>query len=474
MSVSLSQATTEIRQFPIPTNNSGPNAIILAPNDTFWFVEFTAGKLGEFFGQNDSFKEFQIPENDSIPSSLAIDELGNIWFSDQSGEGSIWKFDPSTDKFTQFDTLTKNSTPLFILTDQQNDIWFTEITADKIGELIYPGHQMVEYTLPTPNSEPVEMAWNLNKSSIWVTEAESGKIARFDISTHTFAEYSAPSSLALKDPVGIVVDDVGKVWISEHGGSAVVEFTPSNSSFKAYPTSVPTGNFPIAAVATIAVDSQGRLWFVEHYANEVGRLDPSTDQMQEFQIPSSGLAYSVLNALDTQGNFWFTEFGANSIDEIPSNASSPVQTILQFSSGQSIASGYTIRAQVIVSNNLDSPESVTLSTTSSFSTTGYTSPQQISLNESTLNLPPGGSAVVDAKITPDSTLPTGIYSVGVVATSANSSAVGIAFISVKAQLSLAGWISSNYQIVLIALVIVLGATYSTLSRGSKTKRPKKK
>jgi streptogramin lyase len=404
---------------------------------------------------------------------LAIDGLGNIWFSDQSGSGSIWKFDPSTDKFTQFDTLTKKSTPLFILTDQQNDIWFTEITADKIGELIYPGYQMVEYSLPTPNSEPVEMTWSINKSSIWVTEAQSGKIARFDVNTHNFIEYSAPPSLPLKDPVGIVTDKLGNVWISEHGGSAVVELTPSNSSFKAYPTSVPTGDFPIAAVATIAIDSEGRLWFVEHYANEVGRLDPSTDQMQEFQIPSSGLAYSVLNALDARGNFWFTEFGANAIDEIPNNTSSPLQTTLQFSSSQSITSGNTIRAEVVVSNNLDTPAAVTLSTTSSFSSTGYASPQQISLNESTLNLPAGGSAVVGAEITPNSSLPTGIYSVGVVATLANSSTVGIAFISVKGQFNLTGWISSNYQIVLVVLVIVLAGTYLALSRGSKRKRPKK-
>ncbi len=195
--------------------------------------------------------------------------------------------------------------------------------------------------------------------------------------------------------------------------------------------------------------------------------------MQEFQIPSSGLAYSVLNALDAQGNFWFTEFGVNSIDEIPDNASSPLQTTLQFSSGQSVASGNSIRAVVVVSNNLDTPESVALSTTSSFSSTGYTSTQQISLNESTLNLPAGGSAVVSADITPNSTLPTGIYSIGIVATLANSSTVGIAFISVTGQFSLTGWISSNYQIVLVVLVIVLAATYLAFSRGSKTIRPKK-
>ena len=80
-------AANAIKQFPIPTANSGPNAIIAAPNNTFWFVEFTAGKLGEFFAQNASFKEFPIPENHSIPASLAIDILEKIWFSDQSSPG---------------------------------------------------------------------------------------------------------------------------------------------------------------------------------------------------------------------------------------------------------------------------------------------------------------------------------------------------------------------------------------------------
>ena len=472
LSVQILQTSDEIRQFPIPTNNSGPNAIVAAPNETFWFVEFAAGKLGEFFEQNDSFKEFKIPENNSIPTSLAVDGLGNVWFSDQSGSGSIWKYDPVTNQFTQYDTPTNESTPLFILVDQQNDIWFTEISADRIGELTYPGYRAVEYSLPTANAEPVEMAWSLDKTSIWITEAEIGKIARFDLSTHSFTEYSPPLSLSLKDPVGIVVDHSGNVWVSEHGGSAVIELTPSNSSFRAYPTSIPAGSFPFSAVATLAIDSLGRLWFVEHYANLVGRLDPSNDQMEEFVIPSTGLAYSVLNALDAQGNFWFTEFGANSIDEIPYNASSPVETTLQLPHLTNSPSNQAIHAEVTVSNNLDAPQTISLSTTSSFSYTGVTPSQQISLNESSLYLPAGGSAVVAATITPGDTLPSGIYSVGIVATTANTSTVGIGFISIVAQFNFVGWIFSNYQIALIALVIVSAGTYVVVSRRP-AKRSKK-
>ncbi len=116
-------------------------------------------------------------------------------------------------------------------------------------------------------------------------------------------------------------------------------------------------------MATLAIDASGSLWFVEHYANKVGHLDPATGQMEEFQIPSSQSAYSVLNTVDSQGNFWFTEFGANSIDEVPSNATSSVQTTVQLTQGENITSGDKIDAQVTVTNELDVSQQVTFSTT---------------------------------------------------------------------------------------------------------------
>jgi len=470
--VSALQTTSQIKLFTIPTNNSGPNAIISAPNETFWFVEFSAGKIGEFLAQNDTFKEFSIPENHSIPASLAMDSLGRVWFSDQSGNGSIWMFDPKIDHFTKFYTLTPKSTPLFLLPDNHNNIWFTESTADKLAELSYPDYKMTEYTLPTSGSGPVEIAFGQNQSVIWITETFAGKIAGFDVTSHNFVEFTPPPSVSLKSPVGIVADRSGDVWVSEHGGSAVVELIPSNSTFKTYPTSVPNNEFSISAVATLSLDSQGRLWFVEHFANKIGRLDPVTGVMEEFQIPSSQQAYSVLNALDSEGNFWFTEFGANEIGEVPSNVSTPLQTSMQLVQGSQVSSGQTIEAEVTISNSLTVPALVTLDTTSSFSSTGLTSTQQISLNSSSITLPADGKETVSAKITPNATLPSGIYSAGIVATYENSSTIAIAFFSVTGQFSAAGWISSNYQPLLVAVIVVLAIIYAAMSRRSKPNRRK--
>ena len=152
-------------------------------------------------------------------------------------------FDPKTSHFTQFDTLTPKSTPLFLLPDSHNNIWFTESTANKLAELSYPDYKMTEYTLPTSESGPVEITFGQNQSVIWITESFAGKIASFDVSSHNFEEFTPPVSVSLKSPVGIVTDPSGNVWVSEHGGSAVVELIPSNSTFKLIPPQFRTTNF---------------------------------------------------------------------------------------------------------------------------------------------------------------------------------------------------------------------------------------
>ncbi|MGI0080705.1 MAG: virginiamycin B lyase family protein, partial [Nitrososphaerales archaeon] len=418
LSLGQVQVTTNpIKEFQVPTNNSGPDGIVAAPNDTFWFSEYTGGKIGEFFAANDTFREFTVPERGANATALAIDRLGRIWFSDQSRTGSIWMFDPSNDNFTQYKTLTKDSKPLFILVDSANNVWFTESTANRLGELSYQNPVMVEYPLPTAQSGPVELSFGQNDSIIWITETFSGKIAEFNTGTHNFIEFTPPPAESLKSPVGIVVDHQGNVWVSDHGGSAVEELIPSNSTFRRFPTSVPPASvgYPISAVATLAIDAKGRLWFVEHFANKVGRLDPSTGSMEEFLIPTQG-AYSVQNAVDSKGNFWFTEFEGNEIGMISSNATSPIETYVVPSPSSTVSSGQEVTRNVMITNTLSTPMAVQLNVTSTFSQTGQTTEQEVSLNASSLDLEPGESAGVTATITPDSSLSSGVYSVGIVAT----------------------------------------------------------
>jgi virginiamycin B lyase len=454
-----------IKNFDVPTNNSGPLAIISGGNGTMWFSEYYAGKIGEFFISNDSIREFQVPENDSRPAGLSVDSFGNIWFTDESGPGSIWSFNPSTDRFTQYRTHSSNSTPVFVIVDSKNNVWFTESTSNKIGELSYPTYVMSEFELPVPNSGPVEMAFGQNDSMIWITQSFAGKVASFNVTSRAFKEYSPSSNEALRSPVGIVLDINENVWVSDHGGSSVDELIPSNSTFIKFPTSVPSvsGGYSISAVATLAIDKQGKLWFVEHFSNKVGVLDPKTGIIQEFKIPATG-AYSVLNALDTNGNFWFTEYYANKIGEISANSTSPISVTMGSYQEAKDAAGHKIVERVIITNRLDNSIVVQLGDSSSFTQTGQTPASEVSINATTINLEALGNATINVTITPEPLLRTGVYSVGVVASYVNESSDGIIFIAVQGQFSITRWLEANFQILIVVAILLLTILFFAMRR----------
>jgi virginiamycin B lyase len=448
-----SSSSSPIKEYPVPTLNSGPNAIVYAPNQVLWFVQYNVGKIGELFPQNGTVKEFNITEVGATPASLAIDHSGNIWFTDQKVP-SIWKLYPSNGTFRQYQTNIANSTPVFVLADSANHLWFTDTTANYVGELD-PGTGIItKYQLPTANSGPAEIAIQNKTSYLWVTESFANKIARLDTTTHLFQEFTP--SISLVSPVGIAVDKNGSVWTSEHGGSSVAQLIPSNSTFRKYPTSQPT-TLKITAPATVALDQSGQVWFVEHFSNKVGRLNPITGQMDEFVIPTSGLAYSLLNALDPSGNFWFTEYSANQIGMIEWNATSPV-TINSTSPRFTVNAGQSITSSLSLSSQVSSPVTVTLNVTSTFTTYGQTSSAEVALSNYRLTIPPNQPVTVTATITPDRGLPSGIYAAGVEATYGNTSVIGIVFLQVRGNASIIGLLLTYLPAIVIAAAAVLLVT----------------
>jgi virginiamycin B lyase len=459
-----------IINYPIPTPNSVPDAIIAGPNDTFWFTEFGAGKIGEFNAKTDTVtNEYTIPnETGAEPATIAIDKQGIIWFTDENQFlPSILSLNTTGGVFHRYLTSSTPSLPFFVLVDPTtNDVWFTDSTGDYLGEISNAtqaqynhinnyyiiNNGITKYSLPS-DAEPYEMVKDNGTSYFWITESLSettGRILRFETTTDATQEY-APT-VPLSYPVGIVVDRNGDVWASEHGGSSVTEFIPSNSTWRKYPTSQgltgPTG------VATLAIDSQGRLWFAEHYANRIGRLDPSTGQMDEFTLPIPG-AYSLLDAVDATGNFWFTEANANEIGMIRENASSPVSIRIIKAPSATVTAGSSAGAEFnIINNDLTNPVTVSLNVTSSFTTNYYTTKSEISLSNYTLSLGPGESENVTAVLTPDFSLSSGLYAAGITVNYGNVSSVMSTFLRVGGN--------SLYQLETLLPEILIAAAIAIL------------
>ena len=466
-----------IQNYSLPTPNAGPNSIAEGPNSTFWIAEFSAGKIAEFFSTNQTFKEFTIPKNGTaIPNSVAVDQFGTVWFSDFLGN-AIWSLNATSGKFTEYPIPTKGSQPLFIVVDKNHNIWFTETTGYKIGELNYPTYTMTEYTVPASNYEPLEMYLDQNTSTMWITlakttsEVQPGLIATFNITSKKFETVFTPP-ISLQDPVGIVMDRSGNVWISEHRGSSIVEFIPMNSTWRKYNTSPPSGFYQttISAVATIAIDQRGDFWFIEHFGNKVGRLDPSTGVIDEFDLTGTDDPFSVLDAVDSQGNFWLTNFGQNAIQMIPANTSSGIYIRTLSPTGSSytkVEAGQTIGVSFEVKNLAPIARILTLNATSSFSESGQTSPQEVSFNVTgdVLNLASNQSAAIEAKVTPDVALPSGLYSVSFAVMGQYSTTVQVFFITVNASPLYFIYHLSNYlQEILIVAIVILATFYFLVLR----------
>jgi virginiamycin B lyase len=418
-----------ITNYTIPgISNPEPDAIVAGPNHALWFTEYGNGSIGEFNSTSRVFANYTIPERGTIPVTLTFDGPGEIWFTDQNPSSpSIWLFNiTGTKTFQQFATNVKNSGPVFVLADPSTrNIWFTDTTGDYLGEINHASHQMTKFPAPTAYSGPVELAFQNGTSYIWLSEI-SGKIARFDETTLTFQEYDP--TVPLSYPVGIVLDKNNNVWVSEHGGSGIVQFASSNSTWRKYPTSQATAP-PGSGPATLAIDSQGRLWFAEHYAGKIGRLDPSTGLMEEYTIPFTG-AYSLLNSFDSSGNFWFAMAYANSIGMIPGNSTTAISIRPTAVPSSSVVSGSSFVSQFNITNNLPTQVSLDLGVTSFFTTNYYTTSSEISISRTRLTLNSGGSAIISATVTPDFSLSSGIYTAGIVASYGSVASVGTFFLQV--------------------------------------------
>ncbi len=386
------------------------------------------GKIGELSTPAGNITEYAIGTG-AMPATLALDNNGLVWFTDENQNSpSVWSFNATSRTFQRFSTNSSPSDPIFVLVDPAtNNVWFTDYYGNYLGEIISSTPVPIRYPIPNANSYPVEIAKQSGSPYLWITEA-TGRIARFDMTDHSFQQFTP--TVSLNYPVGIIVDKNNDVWVSEHGGSSVTEFIPSNSTWRKYPTSQATSS-PGTGVATLALDNQGRLWFAEHYANRIGRLDPATGQMDEFALPIPG-AYSLLDTVDRSGNFWFTEATANEIGRIPGNATAPFSSNAITMQSPFVTAGSSIDANFVISNrNLTNSVKLGLNVTSSFTSNYYTTKSEVSLSTYSLTLGPGQSQNVIATVTPDFSLDSGLYAAGIVVTHDNISSIDTIFLQVN-------------------------------------------
>ncbi len=332
---------TIFKEFILPTPYSQPFKIAVDKNGIVWFTEQGNNALGKFDPKTTKFSEYKLPsakgadtarwgfsETDrkaftggfsvSSVGSLAgitIDSRGDIWFAELLGN-KIGRFSPAKEEFSEYSIPTPDSGPYNIAIDSKGDVWFTERNANKIGRFSVSAVSFREYTISTPNSKPAGIAVD-QRDNVWFTLSDTNKIGMLESQTGKITEYNILTPTA--NPYDIAIDSKGNVWFTELSANKLGMYSPQMKRFDeaVVPTSssVPLG---------LAIDKYDRIWFTENRGNKIGLFDPASAVFKEHDIPTTQ-SLPIGIAISLSGDIWFVEGDreANRIGFIEGQAAVP-------------------------------------------------------------------------------------------------------------------------------------------------------
>ena len=127
------------------------------------------GALGKYDRETKKVSVFIVPTHNAIPYGVIADRNDNIWMA-LWDSGNIAKFDTTTNEWTIFTPPTYPGHVRRLNVDAQNNIWFGMWSAGKrpgkLGKLDQTTGRITEYKVPRQNSNPYDVAQDL-EGNIW-------------------------------------------------------------------------------------------------------------------------------------------------------------------------------------------------------------------------------------------------------------------------------------------------------------------
>src|SRR2546427_2490216 len=222
------------RTYLVPTSNAFIQGITVAPDNATWFAEAGARKLGRIACDSCSIEEFSPPSSLNLAAltQVAVDNSGNVWFTDHEGDNQFGVFNLQTNVWKTFPIgycpdACVSGLPNAIFVDTRNEIWFSEHIAGRIGHYDPSSNVITEYFVPpTPTTFP--LVWWARpgpNNLVWFVGNGLGEVG--------YVNASLPVPLTLAGPAGDVV--------IQKGSSKSI---PASVSFQG-PGTVSLGVFPL-------------------------------------------------------------------------------------------------------------------------------------------------------------------------------------------------------------------------------------
>src|SRR5581483_793240 len=391
-----------INEFVLPSQCEMPVGIAV-DNDQVWYIATKNGTLGSYSLTENKFgKEYVIPvwTVRSQPTGITatgvvkIYNNGNIWFTGDQFSRTIFRFNKNSQTFDMFSlpTNVSGNFPIsFDFNSDQNKIYILGIktTSLFIGDIAKmkngTSDGVTEVPIPLKGWENVDkfyitsgsLVFDSERNAVWITVLafqQKGQIYRYDLSTNKFDSFDLPDDLS--SPVGIIVDNSGNIWASDHATNIffkldpesreITKFTTSVASSKIYGGTTPTNAYTLPY--WFQKSSDGAIWFNEHTGNKIAKFDPSKGALTEYWVPSQnklwaecppnttadcGVANVLQFSVGANDKVWFSEWTENKLGKVDSEKQIPFT--ISAPEEVTIARGNTAEIKVTInaSSNLD-------------------------------------------------------------------------------------------------------------------------
>jgi virginiamycin B lyase len=290
----------DIREWPVPWEDSGPRDPYVAADGRVWFVGQKGDYVASFEPRSEEFERYDL-EPGTGPHNLIVDPQGTIWYAGNRAS-HIGRLDPATGDISKIempDAAAKD--PHTLTFDRAGNIWFTVQQGNFVGRLSMEDQAVQLIEVPTPRARPYGIVVNSNGIP-WAVEFGSHKLIRINPETMKLEEIALPNEDARPRRLVITSDD--RVWYGDFARGYLGRYDPDSGEFAEW--ALPSGED--SRPYGMAVDRLDRIWLVETGVSPnrfVGFDTESREFVSVTPIPSGAGAVRHMDYDEADGEIWF-------------------------------------------------------------------------------------------------------------------------------------------------------------------------